>query len=132
MLSERSVVRILGEMTYISILPKSEAVQSRIAERGEAAMDMLFTATREVLQIPDNDIIVELHRSTTITFNRSAVDAQVAPDVVLTFETSDHHLEPRFPALCDRVVGDWNELFGTMKLEVWASLIGASATNIEV
>lgn len=127
-----SVLRTLGEMTYISILPKSETVQSRIADSCEVVMDLLFIAAKEVLHIPDNDIIVELNRSTTITFNRSAMEAQVAPDVVLTFATSDQHLQPQFQALCDRVVTGWNGLFGDMKLEVWVSLIDASGTNIEL
>ncbi|MDQ0728837.1 hypothetical protein [Microbacterium sp. W4I20] len=118
-------------MTYISILPKSETIQARIAESGEVAMDLLFTATREVLGIPDNDIIVELHTSTTMAFQQSAVSAQVAPDAVLAFATSDQHLQPLFQALCDRVVEDWSGLFEDMKLEVWVSLIDASATNIE-
>ncbi|QHC75123.1 hypothetical protein [Rathayibacter sp. VKM Ac-2805] len=119
-------------MTYVRILPKNEAAESRMTESGDAVMDLLFAAAKEILGIPDDDIIVESNRSTTISFNRSAVQADVAPDVVLTFATSDHHLEPLFPALCDRVVSDWNDLFEDVKLEVWVSLIGASGTNIDV
>ena len=119
-------------MTYIRILPKNETSQSRMTENSGAVLDLLFVAAREILQIPDNDIIVELNRSTTISFNRSAAQAAVAPDVVLTFATSDHHLQPLFSTLCDRVVSDWNDLFGDVKLEVWVSLIDTSGTNIEV
>ncbi|AND17679.1 hypothetical protein C5C18_09430 [Rathayibacter tritici] len=119
-------------MTYIRILPKNETSQARMTEARDAVMDLLFAAAKEILQIPDNDIIVELNRSTTISFNRSAVQAAVAPDVVLTFATSDHHLRPLFPALCDRVVSDWNDLFEDVGLEVWVSLIDASGTTIEV
>lgn len=119
-------------MTYINILPKNDDAQSRLVESGDVVMDLLFRAAKDVLEIPDNDIIVELNRSTTISFHRSAIRADVAPDVVLTFATSDHHLQPRFPGLCDRVVADWNARFGELKLEVWVSLIDTSGTNIDV
>ncbi|HEV7186064.1 MAG TPA: hypothetical protein VGN33_16355 [Leifsonia sp.] len=119
-------------MTYISILPKNENAESRMTENRDALMDLLFIAAKEVLEIPDNDIIVELNRCTTISFNRSAVDAAVAPDVVLTFATSDGYLQPRFQTLSDRVVSDWNGRFGDIKLEVWISLIDAAGTNIEL
>jgi len=119
-------------VTYISVLPKSEDVQSRLTENGDAVMDLLFMAAKEVLQIPDNDIIVELHRCTTIAFNRSAVAAAAAPDVVLTFVTSDHDLQPRFQTLCDRVVSGWNERFGDIRIEVSVSLLNAWGTNIQL
>lgn len=119
-------------MTYVNVLPKSEDAQSRLAEDADAVLDMLFAATRDVLGIPENDIIVELNRCTTISFNRSAVEAAVAPDVVLTFTTSDHHLRPRFQTLCDRVVSDWNALVGDLKVEVWVSLLENSGTNIDL
>ena len=114
------------------MLPKSEDVQSRLTESGDAVMDLLFMAAKDVLQIPDNDIIVELNRCTTIAFNRSAVTAAGAPDVVLTFVTSDRDLEPRFQALCDRVVSDWNDRFGDIRIEVWVSLIDTWGTNIQL
>ncbi|AOX45882.1 hypothetical protein [Microbacterium sp. BH-3-3-3] len=119
-------------MTYVSILPKTIDAQIRLTEQLDTVMNLLFTAAREVLDIPDNDIIVELHSCTTLAFNASAVRADVAPDVVLTFVTSDAPLERLFSELCERVVGDWNGPFETLKLEVWASLLGASDTNIEV
>ncbi|WP_380173677.1 hypothetical protein ACFEMC_03555 [Kineococcus sp. DHX-1] len=119
-------------MTYVNVLPKSEDAQSRLTEDADAVLDMLFAATRDVLGIPENDIIVELNRCTTISFNRSALEAAVAPDVVLTFVTSDHHLQPLFPALCDRVVSDWNGRFGDVKVEVWVSLLQNSGTNIDL
>jgi hypothetical protein len=125
-------VRRLSGVTYISILPKNENAESRMTENRDALMDLLFIAAKEVLEIPDNDIIVELNRCTTISFNRSAVDAAVAPDVVLTFATSDGYLQPRFQTLSDRVVSDWNGRFGDIKLEVWISLIDAAGTNIEL
>ena len=122
-------MRTLVGVTYISVLPKTEDVQSRLTENGDAVMDLLFSAAKEVLQIPDNDIIVELNRCTTIAFNRSAMEAAVAPEVVLTFVTSDHHLQPRFQALCDRVVSDWNDRFGDIRIEVWVSLIDTWGTD---
>lgn len=118
-------------MTYVNVLPKNENAQSRMTREADVVLDLLFAATRDVLGIPENDIVVELNRCTTISFNRSAVGAAVAPDVVLTFATSDHHLQPLFQALCDRVVSDWNSRFGDVKLEVWLSLIENSGTNIE-
>lgn len=118
-------------MTYVMILPKNEHAQSRMTEDCDAAMDLLFLAVKEILQIPDSDIILELTRCTTVAFNRSAVDAAVAPDVVLTFATSDRDLPPRFDTLCDRVLSDWNDRFGDLKLEVWVSLIDAWAANTE-
>lgn len=119
-------------VTYISILPKNENAQSRMTENRDVVMDLLFTAAKEVLQIPDNDNIVELNRCTTISFNRSAMEAAVAPDVVVTFATSHDYLQPRSQALSDRVVSGWNGRFGDIKLEVWISLIDISGTNIEL
>lgn len=119
-------------MTYISILPKNENAESRMTENREALMDLMSIAAKEILQIPDNDIIVELNRCTTISFNRSAVEAAVAPDVVITFATSDGYLRTRFQTLSDRVVSDWNGRFEDIKLEAWISLIDTSGTNIDV
>lgn len=125
-------LRRLSGVTYISVLPKNENAESRMTENRDALMDLLFIAAKEVLQIPDNDIIVELNRCTTISFNRSAVEVAVAPDVVITFATSDGYLQSRFQTLSDRVVSDWNARFGDIKLEVWISLIDLSGTNIDV
>jgi len=119
-------------VTYISVLPKNAAAESRLSEAGDALMEMLCTAAQGVLQIPENDIIVELSRCTTISFNRSAVDAAVTPDVVLAFATSDHELQARFPTLRDRVLRDWNDCFASLAVEVWFTLIDTWGTNTEV
>lgn len=100
-----------------------------MTDNGDALMDLLFSAAKDVLQIHESDIIVELNRCTTISFNSAAVHAGAAPDVVLKFATSDHYLQPRFQTLCDRVVDGWNRQFGDLKLEVWVSLIDTWGTN---
>ncbi|WP_314324168.1 hypothetical protein [Paenarthrobacter ilicis] len=119
-------------MTYISILPKNENSQSRMIDNCEAVMDLLFLAAKDVLQVPDTDIIAELNSFTTVSFNRVAVHSGAAPDVVIKISTSDHHLQPRFQTLCDRVVDGWNSHFGDIKLEVWVSLIDAWGTNADL
>ncbi|WP_156424597.1 hypothetical protein [Arthrobacter sp. EpRS71] len=119
-------------MTYISILPKNENAQSRMTDNRDEVMDLLFAAAKDILQIPDTDIIVELNRCTTVSFNRAAVHAGAAPDVVLKFATSDQYLQPRFQTLCDRVVDGWNSQFGDIKLEVWVSLIDTWGTNADL
>lgn len=119
-------------VTYISILPKSENSRSRMTDNCEAVMDLLFLAAKDVLQIPDTDIIVELNSCSTVSFNRAAVHSGAAPDVVIKIATSDHYLQPRFQTLCDRVVEGWNSHFGDIKLEVWVSLIDAWGTNADL
>lgn len=117
-------------MAYVNILPKNLTAQTRVTENADAIMDLLFAACKEVLRVADDDIIVELNSCTTIAFHRAAVDAAAAPDVVLTFATSDHHLQPRFRALCDRVVEAWNARFADIAVEVWVSPIDTWGTNI--
>ena len=118
-------------MTYIIVQPKNEDAESRMAEAGDAVSDLLSAAVRDILQVPENDIIVELNRCTTISFNRPAVNAKIVPDVVLAFATSDRELQPRFQTLCDRVLSDWDGQFRDLKIEVWFTLIETWGTNVD-
>ncbi|MFS0734126.1 hypothetical protein ABC304_02330 [Microbacterium sp. 1P10UB] len=119
-------------MTYITVSPKNSAAESLTAEASDTLCNLLRAATEEILQIPSDDIIVEMNRCTVFTFDQSAVDAGVAPDVVLTFATSDRHLQPKFSTLRDRVLHDWDGRFEAVRLEVWFTLIdvwGSSAAG---
>lgn len=119
-------------MTYISILPKNENAQSRMTDNRDAVMDLLCSAAKDVLQIPDTDIIAELNRHIPASFNQAAQLSGAVPDVVMKIATSDDYLEARFQTLCERVIEDWNRHFADLKLEVWVSLIDAWGTNSEV
>ncbi|MET3615779.1 hypothetical protein ABID16_004126 [Rhizobium aquaticum] len=95
-------------------------------------MNLLHQATKDVLEVPDHDIIVELNRCTTIAFNQSAMNAGAVPDAVIQIATSDHELQPRFQTLCDQIVSRWDAQFGkTLKMELWVNLIDTWACNMD-
>lgn len=119
-------------MAYIAVHPKSPAAERRLAAEPDVAMTILARATKDILGVPDHDIIVELNQCTVIAFNALAQQANSAPDVVIKISTSDHQYQPRFQTLCDRIVADWGIAFESdLKLEIWVSLIDTWATNME-
>ncbi|MDG4897666.1 hypothetical protein P9272_29425 [Mesorhizobium sp. WSM4976] len=119
-------------MAYIEIFPKSIDSQKKLSDRRASVMDILYAATKEILNVPDHDIIVELNQCTAIAFNSLAVQASAVPDVVIKISTSDHDFQPKFQSLCDHIVGNWNEQFGnTLKLEIWVNVISAWGCNID-
>jgi hypothetical protein len=119
-------------VAYIEIFPKSIAAQQRLTDSCAAVMALLFQSAKDVLNVPDHDIIIELNQSTAIAFNAEAMKAASVPDVVIKISTSDHELQPRFPALCDEVVKNWDALFGTtLKSEVWVNLIETWGCNMD-
>ena len=119
-------------MAYIEIHPKSTAAQRRLNDDCQSMMGFLQRAAKEVLGIPDHDIIIELNQCTVLAFNALAVRVDAAPDVVIKIATSDHDLEPRFQKLGDQVIASWNAHFGpSVKLELWINLIDSWGCNIE-
>lgn len=119
-------------MAYISIFPKTAEAQRRLTEGCAGLMSILSGATKEVLDVPDHDIIVELNQCTVLAFNPQAVNTGAVPDVVIKIETSDLDLQSRFDVLRDEVLTRWNAEFqGLVKIELWISLIGAWGTNID-
>lgn len=119
-------------MAYIEIFPKSAEAQKQLTDRCASVMDILYQATKEVLNVPDHDIIVELNQCTAIAFNSLAVHAAAVPDVVIKISTSDHDFQPKFQSLCDHVVSNWNAQFGSaLKLEIWINLINTWSCNID-
>lgn len=134
-MTARPRMRAAGDtirMAYIEIFPKSAEAQERLTAHCDAAMNLVAQTIKEVLDVPDHDIIVELNQCTTIRFNASAVDAAAVPDVVMKIATSDHHLQSKFEALGDQMVNSWNVLFGSeFKLEIWMNLIVAWRCNID-
>lgn len=119
-------------MAYIAVHPKSSVAQQRLGADRDVTMNILARAIKEVLGVPDHDIIVELNQCTVVAFNALAEKANSAPDVVIKISTSDHQFQPRFQALCDRIVTEWDKTFtGDLKLEIWVSLIDTWATNME-
>ena len=119
-------------MAYIEIFPKSTETQQRLADHSAPMMDILYQATKRILNVPDHDIIIELSHCTAIAFNSLAVQASAVPDVVIKISTSDHDLQPKFQSLCDLIVSNWGAQFGsTLKLEIWINLINTWGCNID-
>ncbi|MFM2278041.1 MAG: hypothetical protein RLZZ444_272 [Pseudomonadota bacterium] len=119
-------------MAYIEIHPKFPEAQQRLTSDCVALMSFLQAATKEVLGVPDHDIIIELNQCTALIFNSLAVSSDAVPDVVIKIATSDKELQPRFAALSDEVVAKWNAQFGSsFKLELWINLIDTWGCNIE-
>lgn len=119
-------------MAYIEIFPKSTEAQQQLTDDCASVMDILYQTTKDVLHVPEHDIIIELNHSTTIAFNITAVHAQAVPDVVIKISTSDHDLQSRFQTLCDQVVANWNARFGTaLKLELWINTIHTWGCNMD-
>ena len=119
-------------MAYIEIFPKSAESQKKMTDHHTSVMDMLYAGTKEILNVPDQDIIVELNQCTAIAFNSRAVQASAVPDVVVKISTSDHHFHPKFQSLCDHIVSNWNAQFGnTLKLEIWVNVIDTWGCNID-
>lgn len=118
-------------MAYIEVFPKSVDAESRIKNDSDALMGFLFETTKNILQVPDHDIIVELNRCTTIGFNEMAVRTGSTPDVVVKISTSDTELQTRFQDLTKRIVEAWNSHFGeALKLELWIGLIHTWGCNV--
>jgi len=119
-------------MAYIEIYPKFPGAQQRLMDECVAMMELLQAATKDVLDVPDHDIIIELNQCTALRFNSLAVSSNAVPDVVIKIATSDKELQPRFQALCDQIVGKWKKQFGnSFKLELWVNLIDSWGCNIE-
>lgn len=118
-------------MAYIEIFPKSAAAQRHLTDNINPVMDMLFRATKEILNVPDHDIIVELNQCTALAFNALAVENGAIPDVVIKISTSDHHLQPEFEALSEQIVSRWSSDLGmSLKMELWISLIDSWRCNM--
>jgi hypothetical protein len=119
-------------MAYIEIYPKSSEAQQKLAGDCDPVMHFLCEAAKDVLGVPDHDIIIELNQCTAMRFNALAVSANAVPDVVIKISTSDKDLQPRFQALCDQIVTSWNAHFGnSFKLELWVNLIDTWGCNID-
>ena len=120
-------------MAYIEISPKSSRAQALLESSCDTAMEILYGATKEVLNVPDNDIIVELRECGTIAFNARAVNAGAVPDVVVKISTNDSEFQPRFQALCDLIISRWDAQFGNdLKIELWIDLFDTWGSNIEL
>jgi hypothetical protein len=111
-------------MAYIAIFPKSAEAQQRLADHNASVMNILSQATKDVLNVPDHDIIVEMNQCTAMAFNPLAVSRGAVPDVVIKIATSDRDLQPRFQTLCDEIVSRWDMHIGNgFKLELWINAI---------
>ncbi|RAZ89403.1 hypothetical protein DPM33_17630 [Mesorhizobium hawassense] len=119
-------------MAYIEVFPKSTEAQKKLTDHSTSVMDILYAGTKEIFNVPDHDIIVELNQCTAIAFNSSAVQASAVPDVVVKISTSDHDFQPKFQSLCDHIVSNWNAQLGnTLKLEIWVNVISTWGCNID-
>lgn len=119
-------------MAYIAIFPKSAEAQQRLTDNRVSVMNILNQVTKEVLEVPDHDIIIELNQCTAVAFNSLAVRRGAVPDVVIKIATSDHDLQPLFQTLCDQIVSRWNAQFvNTLKLELWINLIDTWGCNMD-
>ena len=119
-------------MAYIRLFPKSAQAEQRLADDATSVMNLLYQATKDVFNVPDHDIIVELNRCTALAFNATAVSNAAVPDVVIQIATSDRELQPQFQALCDEIVSKWDAQFRkTFKIELWVNLIDTWGCNID-
>ena len=119
-------------MAYIEIFPKSPEAQERVWGERDALMPIIQKVTKDILCVPDHDIIIELNQCTVIAFNPSAKIAGAVADVIIKISTSDHYLQPKFQILCDQIVSSWDAHFGkTLKMELWINLIDSWGCNIE-
>ena len=120
-------------MAYIEIFPKSAEAQRRLTDDINPVMDILSQATKQILKVPDHDIIVELNQCTTLAFNPLAVENGAIPDVVIKISTSDHDLQPDFEALSEQIINRWSTHFGSsLKTELWISLIETWRCNMDL
>ena len=119
-------------MAYIEVSPKSTEAQQRLTEECAVLMSMLHRAAKDVLGIPDYDIIVELNQCTVIAFNPESIKANATPDVVIKIGTSDHDFQPKFQELCDCIVNSWKSHFGDqLTMELCINLIDTWGCNID-
>lgn len=119
-------------MAYIAMFPKSAEAEQRLAHDSASVMDLLYRATKDIFNVPDHDIIIELNRCTAIAFNATAVENAAVPDVVIKIATSDRELQPQFQALCDEIISRWDAQFGeAFKIELWVSLIDTWGCKID-
>lgn len=119
-------------MAYIEIFPKSTEAQQRLTDNCASMMDILFHTTKDVLDIPEHDIIIELNQCSTIAFNAMAVKAAAVPDVVIKISSSDHDFQLKSQALCDQVLASWDTHFANaLKLELWIDTINTWGCNMD-
>lgn len=119
-------------MAYVRLFPKSAEAEHRLVDDATSVMKLLYQATKDVFNVPDHDILVELNRCTTIAFNATAVENGAVPDVVIKVATSDRELQPEFQSLCDQIVRRWDAQYGkTFKIEIWVNLIDTWGCNID-
>lgn len=119
-------------MAYIEIFPKSAEAQQRLTDNCASMMDILFQTTKDVLNIPEHDIIIELNQCTAIAFNSMAVKAASVPDVVIKISSSDRDFQFKSQPLCDQVVANWDAHFeNTLKLELWLDTINTWGCNMD-
>lgn len=119
-------------MAYIAIFPKSAEAQQRLTDNSASVMTILSQVTKEVLDVPDHDIIVELNDCTAMAFNPLAVCRGAVPDVIIKIATSDRDLQPLFQSLCNEIISRWNAQFAdTLKLELWINLIDTWGCNMD-
>jgi len=120
------------DMAYIEIFPKSSESQRILTKDCDAVMSIIHHATKDIINVPDHDIIVELNHCTAMGFNALAVRTKAVPDVVIKISTSDHDLQPKFETLCARIVADWDAHFEIkLKMEIWINLIDTWSCNID-
>ena len=118
-------------MSYIEIFPKSEDAYKIFADKSEKFGILIFEKTRNIFDIPDYDIIVELHQCSTAKFISPKRNLIISPDIVIKISTSDHDLQLKFSELCSELIKSWNEEFGSsLTLEIWIGLIDSWASNI--
>ena len=119
-------------MAYIEVFPKSMNAEQRLKSDSDAMMGVFYNAAKDVLQVPEHDIIVEFNRCTTLGFNPMAVQTNSVPDVVVKISTSDSELQTKFPDLSARIVEAWDTQFGgSLKIELWLGLIHTWGCNIQ-
>ena len=107
-------------MSYIEVHPKSNIAQQRMMDVSEELIALIRLSVKESFEVPQHDIIVELHQCSVVKIDPQALKANAAPDVVVKIYTNDQHLKAKAPQLSELLVERWKETVGDkLTVECW-------------
>lgn len=119
-------------MAYVEIQPKSKAAEDMLISRQDELYKAIGQCVLSTFTIPETDMILELQKCRTVSFDPMAVSLESAPDVVLKLNTSDVQFKGLAQELADKIVASWKDLFGTeLAMECWIHFFHAWGCNMD-
>lgn len=119
-------------MAYIEIHPKSTASQEVIMGKKDELFKAVGEAVLLTFDIPEYDMIIEIHECSVIAVDSRAVKAESLPDAVLKLNTSDIQFHNLAETLKDRIVDAWNRVMGKeVTMECWIDFFHTWGCNID-